>query len=168
MAAGGGAISGVVHLALRAAHLEGGTSPFQPLPGARWQRAAPGAGARHLGRAGCCMPPFPRQLGAGRLLPGSVLGLSPPGEDYSARRSLRAAHTPPPLAAIPASCPSGAGLGSPERGCARRAGQGRCGRWPRSGAVAGWSWAAPAPSRAGERLLAASPPRPDRSCRRGS
>ncbi|XP_066036408.1 SH3 domain-binding glutamic acid-rich-like protein 2 [Chamaea fasciata] len=56
-----------------------------------------------------------------------MLRLSPPGEDYSARRSLRAAHTPPPLAAIAAFCQPGAGLGSPERGCARRAGQDRAG-----------------------------------------
>ncbi|XP_058692452.1 SH3 domain-binding glutamic acid-rich-like protein 2 [Poecile atricapillus] len=84
------------------------------------------------------MPPFPRfppAAGGGQtpswLPPGPVLRLCPPGEDYSARRSLRVAHTPPPLAAIAASCQPGAGPGSPERGCAAgqgRAGQGRAGQ----------------------------------------
>ncbi|KAL2306710.1 LOW QUALITY PROTEIN: hypothetical protein Nmel_004642 [Mimus melanotis] len=78
------------------------------------------------GQVAACLR-FPA-AGGGRarswLPPGSVLRLSPPGEDYSARRSLRAAHTPPPLGAIAASCQPGSRPGSPERGCARRAGQG--------------------------------------------
>lgn len=170
---GGGAISGVAHLDLRAAHLEGGTSPSQPLPGRRQPRA--------LGRAGCGKPPFPRQLGAGRPLPGSL-----PAPCYGCPRPGRT--TAPVGPCAPPTHPRLSPLSLPpasrepdrlarERGAARQGRQGRarqgrgcrcCGRWPHSGAAARWSWAAPAPSRAGERLLAASLRRPERSCGRGS
>ncbi|XP_068039096.1 SH3 domain-binding glutamic acid-rich-like protein 2 [Anomalospiza imberbis] len=73
------------------------------------------------------------------LPPGSVLRLSPPGEDYSARRSLRAAHTPPPL---PLSLPPASREPDParprERGCAGRAGQGRAGGAAGGGHARGW------------------------------
>uniref|UniRef100_A0A8C3NEE8 SH3 domain binding glutamate rich protein like 2 n=2 Tax=Geospiza parvula TaxID=87175 RepID=A0A8C3NEE8_GEOPR len=124
----GGAISGVAHLDLRAAHLEGGTSPSQPLPGARWQRQP-----RALGRAGCGKPPFRRQLGAGRLLPGSL-----PAPCYGCPRPGRttapvgpcAPPTPPRLS--PLSLPPASREPDParprERGCAARHGRARQGR----------------------------------------
>lgn len=150
----------------------------KPLSASPRAAAAPGAGAGRL-RQASVSPAAGGGQAPSRLPPGSVLRLSPPGEDYSARRSLRAAHTPPPVAAIAASCQPVAGPARPRaRGCAAgQAGQGKarqgrgcrcCGRWPHSGAAARWSWAAPAPSRAGERLLAASLRRPERSCGRGS
>lgn len=145
---------------------------FTSTCGQRTCRAAqapsrPFPGAQQLGRPGCRTPPFSRQPGEDRLPPGSALALSPPGQDYSARRALRAAHTPPPLSAT-AAVPARPGAGSPDGGCARRAGQGVLRAVATLGGGVGLELGGPAPSRAGERLLAASLPRPGRPCGRGS
>nr|XP_041570796.1 SH3 domain-binding glutamic acid-rich-like protein 2 [Taeniopygia guttata] len=82
------------------------------------------AGAGRLPHASVCPA-----AGGGQTLswlaPGSVLRLSPPGEDYSARRALRAARTPPPLPLsllLAARLARGRGAARAEQG---RAGQSR-------------------------------------------
>ncbi|XP_027758237.1 uncharacterized protein LOC114067168 [Empidonax traillii] len=96
-----------------------------------------------------------KKPGAGRLPPTSVLRLSPPGRDYSARRSLRAAPTLPPPAAIACLLPAGSRTRLTERGCGRRAGQGRAGVLRAVAALGGGGGVepgGPGPVRAGERL----------------
>ncbi|XP_071273494.1 SH3 domain-binding glutamic acid-rich-like protein 2 [Agelaius tricolor] len=100
--------------------------PLSASPRRTVAAAAPGAGAGRL-RQASVSPAAGGGQAPSRLPPGSVLLLSPPGEDYSARRSLRAAHTPrlSPLSLPPASREPDPARPR-ERGCA--AGQGRQGR----------------------------------------
>ncbi|XP_064503467.1 SH3 domain-binding glutamic acid-rich-like protein 2 [Pseudopipra pipra] len=134
-------------------------------------QVVPGSEHSSRGRAGCRSSPFPWQAGAGRLPPTPVLRLSPPGQDYSARRSLRAAPTFPPLAAIACLLPAGSRTRLTEGGCGRRAGQGRAGRGGAGvlravaalGGGGGVEPGGPGPVRAGERLpqpLCPVPPAP--------
>uniref|UniRef100_A0A8C5JPJ6 SH3 domain binding glutamate rich protein like 2 n=1 Tax=Junco hyemalis TaxID=40217 RepID=A0A8C5JPJ6_JUNHY len=118
-APGGGAVPGVAHLDLRAARLGGGTSPSRPLPG---------AGAGRLRQA-----PVPRQLGAGRLLPGSL-----PAPCYGCPRPGRTTAPVGPCAPpthprlSPLSLPPASRESEParprERGCAAGQGRARQGR----------------------------------------
>ncbi|XP_063245595.1 SH3 domain-binding glutamic acid-rich-like protein 2 isoform X2 [Prinia subflava] len=104
---------------------------------ARWQRAAPGTGARQLGRARCRMPPFVSRAAGGGQAPSRLRATAVPARGGLQRPSgpARRPHTP---ASRRYRCLLAAGSrpASPERGCARRAGRGRAGQG-RAGGAAG-------------------------------